>query len=114
MKLSFAFPFYGTEVDTVTVTSAGAVLIGDPSIDDGVMVLPSHVAAFLTSMPREAKDTVEFADSRCTIAIVQKWAKRRALGCEKSLPGPARLFLSKTGPPFRPYLNVFLWNCSQF
>ena len=110
MKLSFAFPFYGTEVDTVTVTSAGAVLIGDPSIDDGVMVLPSHVAAFLTSMPREAKDTVEFADSRCTIAIVQKWAKRRALGCEKSLPGPAWLFLSKTGPPFRPYLNVILWN----
>ena len=66
VNLSFAFPFYGTEVDTVTVTSAGAVLIGDSNFDDGVMVLPSHVAAFLTSMPREAKDTVEFTDSRCT------------------------------------------------
>lgn len=64
MKLSFAFPFYGTEVDTVTVSSAGAVLIGDSNFDDGVMVLPSHVAAFLTSMPKEAKDTVEFADFR--------------------------------------------------
>ena len=69
MNLSFAFPFYGTEVDTVTVTSAGAVLIGDSNLYDGIMVLPSHVAAFLTSMPREAKDTVEFTDSRCTINI---------------------------------------------
>ena len=64
MNLSFAFPFYGTEVETVTVTSAGAVLIGDSNFDAGVMVLPSHVAAFLTSMPKEAKDTVEFADFR--------------------------------------------------
>ena len=64
MKLSFAFPFFGTEVDTLTVSSAGAVLIGDSDLDDGSMILPSHVAAFLTSMPRETKDTVEFADSR--------------------------------------------------
>ena len=64
MKLSFAFPFFGTEVDTLTVSSAGAVLIGDSDLDDGGMILPSHVAAFLTSMPRESKDTVEFADSR--------------------------------------------------
>ena len=64
MKLSFAFPFFGTEVDTLTVSSAGAVLIGDSDHDDGGMILPSHVAAFLTSMPRETKDSVEFADSR--------------------------------------------------
>ena len=64
MKLSFAFPFFGTEVDTLTVSSAGAVLIGHSDLVNGGMVLPSHVAAFLTSMPRESKDTVEFADSR--------------------------------------------------
>ena len=51
-------------MDAVTVTSAGAVLIGDSNFEDGVMALPSHVAAFLTSMPREPKDSVEFADSR--------------------------------------------------
>ena len=31
---------------------------------------------------------------------VQRWAKRQALGCEKILPGPAWLLLSKICKPF--------------
>ena len=31
---------------------------------------------------------------------IQRWAKRRALGCKKFLICSARLLLSKTGPPF--------------
>ena len=37
-----------------------------------------------------------------------KSAKRWALGCEKILPCPAWLLLSKTGPPFSPYLYI-MW-----
>ena len=33
---------------------------------------------------------------------LQRWAKRRALGCEKFQPGSDWLLLSKTGPPFSP------------
>ena len=33
-------------------------------------------------------------------STVQGFTKRWALGCEKCLPGPAWLLLSKTGPPF--------------
>ena len=37
---------------------------------------------------------------------IQKWAKKRTLGCEKFQPGPAWLLLSKTSPPFSPSLCV--------
>ena len=39
--------------------------------------------------------------------VVQRWTKRRALGWEKFLPGPAWLLLSETGPPFSPSLYNF-------
>ena len=39
---------------------------------------------------------------------IQGSAKRWALGCENFLPGPAWLLLSKTGPPFSPYLYI-MW-----
>ena len=35
---------------------------------------------------------------------IQRWDKKLALRCEKFLPIPARLLLSKTGPPFSPPL----------
>ena len=41
----------------------------------------------------------------------QRWAKRRALGCEKFLPGPAWLLLSNTGPPFSPSQYVGPASC---
>ena len=39
------------------------------------------------------------------LTIVKRWTKRRALGYKKFLNGPASLLLSKTGPPFSPYLQ---------
>ena len=36
--------------------------------------------------------------------LVQRCAKRRALGCEELLPGPAWLLLSNAGPPISPSL----------
>ena len=36
---------------------------------------------------------------------LQRWVKRRALGCEKLLPDPAWLLLSETGPTFSPPLH---------
>ena len=39
---------------------------------------------------------------------IQGSAKRWALGCENFLPCPAWLLLSKTGPPFSPYLYI-MW-----
>ena len=41
----------------------------------------------------------------CLNHTVQRWAKRRTLGCEKCLPSPAWLLLSKTGPSFCPSLK---------
>ena len=38
------------------------------------------------------------------VRSVQRWAQRWALGCRTFLPGPAWLMLSKTGPPFSPFL----------
>ena len=34
----------------------------------------------------------------------QRWAKRWSLGCEKFQPGLGWLLLSKTGPPFSPFV----------
>ena len=41
------------------------------------------------------------------ICSIQRWPIRRALGCEKFLPDPAWLLLSKTGPSFSPSLYNF-------
>jgi hypothetical protein len=66
VSLSFSFPFFGTDVDSVTIVSAGVVLIGSPMHDDedeDEMQVPSHIAPFLTSLPREPRDTVEYKDA---------------------------------------------------
>ena len=44
---------------------------------------------------------------------IQRWTKRWALGCEKFLPGPAWLLLSRPCPPFSPSLYIVL-NKYQF
>ena len=76
----------------------------------------SHVASKLQQMRGASRETLSSAatalsadstittehDQRVSTATftVQRWTKRWALGCEKFLPGPAWLLLSKTGPPF--------------
>ena len=42
-----------------------------------------------------------------TYTKVQRWAKSLALGCDKFLPGAARLLLSKSGPSLSPSLYGF-------
>ena len=46
------------------------------------------------------RDLLQIQDS------IQGFTKRWALGCEKFLPGPAWLLLSKTGPPFSASMYV--------
>ena len=48
----------------------------------------------------EIRVTIAYRENPILAFYIQGTTKRRALGCENFLPGPAWLLLSKTGPPF--------------
>ena len=56
---------------------------------------------------KSGKATLQY-NKRCRLKVsyhgIQRWAKSRALGCEKFMVGSARMLLCKTGPPYSPSL----------
>ena len=65
-------------------------------------------------IPLEEKEEIEEPGAPLMmIKSLQRWTKRWTLGCEKFLPGPAGLLLSKTGPPFSPSLYSVVYKQRQ-
>ena len=56
--MSFSFPFFGRKINKFTVTTAGALLLGN---SDAEIPTPSHIAPFLSNFP-PGNDRVRFTD----------------------------------------------------
>ena len=57
IDLSFPFPLFGGVHRQLTVSTAGALLTGNP---DDVTPMPSHIAPFLSHMTPNERDTTIF------------------------------------------------------
>ena len=77
--------------------------------------LVTNIEQIVSQILNKSCNTLEI---KCRVAIcprvlynqiyVKVQVKERSLSCEKILPGSAWLMLSKTGPPFTPFLHVIV------